>query len=397
MFVNNESPSVESGAATDPSAPTSPSTSSSNITRNVLAICALAILALYGINNYDDYTGIFLSNSGVVVDDREFNPDFIAFQDMNMMTIEDEVGVYEEFEVSEFADDDEEIHSATEDNDQSDPGTTISPPHEHSYPTYLVILKSPRSGSRFLDNVLVPNPDIHNLFEPTIPAAKQHFKQCEQMGKTSKSENDNTPWACSVSFNDYLREGRYTQINQLIRDYDATIVIQLRTNVVEKAISKNKRWGELSRDKSGRNIITPSIAKTIQKDSLKGLETIRAFVNAEKFMPKSNNGNGNDDDGKPIWLWYEDLVRNCTSSIQRLHSSIGINVHEESNELCETVKFHEGQYNEALTSELQKEPKLIPMIDALEYNTNVDTDEIYEQLRIETQDIKEVQLGFWRR
>lgn len=254
-----------------------------------------------------------------------------------------------------------------------------------THPTYLVILKSPRSGSTFLNTVLSANPSIHNMFEPPIVKARKHFESCKT--KNYESNITTAPWACSVSFNDYLDEKRYDDINKLISDYRATVVIQLRSNVVEKAISANKLWGELRRQKKGTQIITPQIARSIRHGSIRGQNTIRAFVNAEKFLPSSE---------PPIWVWYEDLVRQCNDMVGKIYDALRLPVHESVEKKCSEVGFREGSYNDALVEELKKEPSLVPMIDAYKFNMEVDTQAIYDKLKDETANATEVELGHWR-
>ena len=53
---------------------------------------------------------------------------------------------------------------------------------QRPYPTYLVIVKSPRSGSTFLESLLKQTPNMNSIFEPTLSMAKSHFSDCHKRG-----------------------------------------------------------------------------------------------------------------------------------------------------------------------------------------------------------------------
>lgn len=257
-----------------------------------------------------------------------------------------------------------------------------------SYPTYLVILKSPRSGSTFMAKVLATNERVFEKFEPSISAARRHFESCLDLGNAHYL----TQWTCSVSLNDYLqdpkkspqKDTRYKDINALITRFNATVAIQLRANLIEKAVSAFKRWPGPARGKP-----PPVVAKHIVQRALEGRETMRAFANAEKFMPA---------DEPPLWMWYEDVVRSCGESFAALYRRLGLP--EELPELCASTKFRndtfDADYGGHLRSELLKHEVLAPMNDSVAFDLAVNTSDIYNKLRRETENISEVMLGYWR-
>ena len=54
----------------------------------------------------------------------------------------------------------------------------------------------------------------------------------------------NGKWVCSAHLNDRFRSKQtFQELIDLIRDYNASVVIQMRANAIEKGISMSKRWG----------------------------------------------------------------------------------------------------------------------------------------------------------
>ena len=253
-----------------------------------------------------------------------------------------------------------------------------------SYPTYLVILKSPRSGSSYLFKGLNENPLIFQKFEPRMVEARKHFRECSHF-QPKTGDNEEKRWTCTVSLNDYLQSRtRFDEINDLIREYSASVVIQLRANVVEKGISAAKLWGVL---KPGKHPTDDQIAWSIVNSGLKSIRTIRGHVIADKFMHSVEPS---------IWVWYEDLVRNCSHQFERIYEAIGLPF--VLPQKCSEAKFIGAEpYEGYLVNALKKEPSLEPMINHLTFNQEVDTDAIYRKMANETANVTEPSFGHWRR
>ena len=330
-----------------------------------------------------------------------------------------------------------------------------------SSPSFLVIIKSQRSGSTYLHSILKTNPNIMTKFEGAkdLNQVRAHFEQCKKTGhngmadlggdgyrvrgghdrqrirggdrdhdrgrdgdsdrrkerrerkkgrkdkreresrtrkrrKLTTTRTDNKILLCSISLNGYLSGGRerYDQINKLIQDYNATVVYQLRTNVVEKAISASKLWKRMKHVET--KDITQDIAQGLGKSALAGFNTIRGHIVAEKLRHQKNSVRHNNNPS--LFVWYEDLVRECNATINTIYTAIG--VPETGSVNCNEAFFKNETYNDVFVEELQKEPELIPMINANKFNMEVDTNAIYQKYKDETKDIHEVLLGkgYWR-
>ena len=326
-----------------------------------------------------------------------------------------------------------------------------------SYPSFLVIIKSPRSGSTYLHSILKANPNIMTRFEGAkyLNQVRAHFEQCKKTGhngmadlgggdllrgddrnhgrgrdgdsdqreerrerkkgrrdkrergsrrrkrrKLTTTRTDNKILSCSISLNGYLTGGRerYDQINKLIQDYNATVVYQLRTNVVEKAISASKLWNTMKHRGDGVETkdITQDIAQELRTSALAGFNTIRGHIVAEKLRHQKNSVRHNNNKNPSLFVWYEDLVRECNATINTIYTAIG--VPETGSVNCNEAFFKNETYNDVFVDELQKEPELIPMINANKFNREVDTNVIYQKYKDETKDIHDVLLGkgYWR-
>ena len=89
---------------------------------------------------------------------------------------------------------------------------------------------------------------------------------------------------------------------------------------------------------------------------------------------------------KPLWIWFEDLNRNCKAKFAELFDEIGMS-HLPSPPSCEEIHFPEKKppYSSIMVDMLSKEPLLVPMIDFDKFNREVDTDEYRRQFEKETE------------
>lgn len=238
-----------------------------------------------------------------------------------------------------------------------------------------------------MHKALTENPLIFEKFEPRLDDARKHFRSCPQYHTQIESDDNSEEkkkWTCSISLNDYLREGRYEQINALIHDYSATVVIQLRANVVEKSISASKIWGNLQ---PKRHATEQQIADDIIGGALRGLDTIRGHVIADKLMPSDNPA---------LWVWYEDLIRDCSFHFERIYQAIGLPF--VMPQKCNEATFIGPEpYDSYLVNALKKQPALESMINHLTFNQEVNTDDIYHKIMNETMNVTTPSLGHWRR
>ena len=161
-------------------------------------------------------------------------------------------------------------------------------------PQIFIVLKSPRSGSSFLSSLLQSDERLHLLFEPTLEQARRHIRLCR------------FPLICGVSLNDFLQSRqRHRQIAEMIRQHNAIVVIQLRANVVQKAISSELLFGPA-------NLFLAVTANRVRKVALAALETVKGFVRASEQLDKPS-----------LWMWYEDLVRDCVGTVKLLYTALG--------------------------------------------------------------------------
>ena len=255
------------------------------------------------------------------------------------------------------------------------------------YPRFVVILKSSRVGSTFLKNVL--KDDFSSSFrfhwEKDVASARRLFERC---GKLPAHETgiggNNGKWACTAHLNDRFRAKQHFQdVADLIRDYNASVVIQIRANAVEKGISMSKIWGKMKTLVANNNATETIIAKDIFDRGQHALKITRSMVHAayHNFIPLPS-----PTQQKPLWIWFEDLNRNCTGKFAELFEEIGMS-HLPPPPSCEKIHFPEGKqpYGPITAEILSKEPLFVPMIDFDKFNREVDTDEYRRQFEKETE------------
>mmetsp|Transcript_1221 Transcript_1221/g.1673 ORF Transcript_1221/g.1673 Transcript_1221/m.1673 type:complete len:191 (+) Transcript_1221:132-704(+) len=117
------------------------------------------------------------------------------------------------------------------------------------YPRYLMIIKSSRVGSTFVHQTIKDhyNPSILPQWEGDGKAARAHFERCGSLPANRTGIVDGK-WVCTAHLNDRFRNKQtYQELIDLIRDYNASVVIQMRANAIEKGISMSKRWGVMKK------------------------------------------------------------------------------------------------------------------------------------------------------
>ena len=95
----------------------------------------------------------------------------------------------------------------------------------------------------------------------------------------------------------------------------------------------------------------------------------------------------------PTWVWYEDLISDCNTTLHKVLRAIGFPKQE--NAACRTAHFKHETYPTNLLDALEQEPILRPMMNGYKYNIEVDTNVLYQHYKKETLD-KPLELGFWR-
>ena len=73
------------------------------------------------------------------------------------------------------------VETINEEHSATSPSELVNP--SYTYPTYLVIVKSPRSGSTFLETLLQKTPNMNSIFEPTLSNARRHFANCRSRSR----------------------------------------------------------------------------------------------------------------------------------------------------------------------------------------------------------------------
>ena len=255
---------------------------------------------------------------------------------------------------------------------------------DRPYPRYLVILKSSRVGSTFVREVF--RKDFNSSFffqwEGDATHARDHFERCGQL--PANQTGIGGKWACTAHLNDRFRSKKHFQdVANLIRDYNASVVIQMRANAVEKGISMSKRWGKMKGLVANNNSTGTIIAKDIFQYAQGTLDITRSMVHAayHNFIPLPS-----PTQQRPLWIWFEDLNRNCKAKFAELFDEIGMS-HLPSPPSCEEIHFPEKKppYSSIMVDILSKEPLLVPMIDFDKFNREVDTDEYRRQFEKETE------------
>lgn len=110
---------------------------------------------------------------------------------------------------------------------------------------------------------------------------------------------------------------------------------------------------------------------------------MRGFVNADGFFPSPEPA---------MWVWYEDLVRHCNHTSEKVYNALGLPV--TTSERCNEVKVKQGSCNNVLVEELKNDSHLIPMIDPYKVKMELDTPAIYDRFKKETENVTAVILGF---
>lgn len=207
----------------------------------------------------------------------------------------------------------------------------------------FIVLKSPRSGSTFLSSLLQSDKRLHLLFEPTLEEARRHIQMCR------------FPLICGVSLNDFLKSRqRHRQITEMIRQHNAVVVMQLRANVVQKAISSERLFGPA-------NLTPAATANRVRKVALAALETIKGFVLASEQLDKPS-----------LWMWYEDLVRDCVGTVKLLYTALGQMPPTPNG--CAGAAFKHRPIPLELRQQLVQERALSEMArDPYEYNLSINT------------------------
>lgn len=171
--------------------------------------------------------------------------------------------------------------------------------------TPFLLLKSPRSGSTYLNNVLKNQNSVYIDWE--TPHFERSVKMCSM---TSRYR------ACGASINDMLKDkSRTDKIFHVFKLPNIKIIIQLRLNVVEKAFSAYRLFDPRFRQNSRSCIrlteylkkqacyeaiaVDPSL---IAHSVVSGWSTMKAHIAASKYIEKHLGLT-------PLFVWYEDLVR----------------------------------------------------------------------------------------
>lgn len=257
------------------------------------------------------------------------------------------------------------------------------------YPRYLMIIKSSRVGSTFVHQTIKNhyNPSILPQWEGDGKAARAHFERCGSLPANRTGIVDGK-WVCTAHLNDRFRNKQtYQELIDLIRDYNASVVIQMRANVIEKGISMSKRWGEMKkledRNPSRNQPTEIEIANDVFEKSQQALAFTRTLVHAayHNFIPLPS-----PTQQRPLWIWYEDLARSCETKFTELFHEIGMS-HLPLPPNCKDFKFPEdkGPYNPVMIETLSKEPLFRPMINFSKFNLEVDTESYRKQFEKETE------------
>ena len=263
-----------------------------------------------------------------------------------------------------------------------------------SYPSYLVILKSSRVGSTFLKETIrkeFPG-HIHTHWEGEITDARQHFEKCEALCRGSM-EVHHGKCACSVHLNDMFRDkARFDAMNDMVRDFNASVVFQIRANAIEKGISMSKRWGLMKEKQYHRKYSETAIAQDIKKYAIGTLKITRAMVHADDKNLLALPSHTQD---KALWVWYEDLMKSCKEKFAQVFEEIGMG-HLPVPVACNTTRFRdEGPYKEEWVRVFSNVSALVPMIDHYKYNMDVDPDAVYEGFAKETAQNSGPIFGVW--
>jgi len=254
---------------------------------------------------------------------------------------------------------------------------------ERPYPRYLVIIKSSRVGSTFLYQTLKNHykSSIFSQWEGEPKHARTVFEKCGKFSANQTGVDSNAKWACTAHLNDRFRSQQtFQELIDLIKDYNASVVIQMRANAIEKGISMSKRWGVMKNEKNlvARNNATEiAIANDVFKYAKHTLKFTRSIVHADyhNFIPLPS-----PTQERPLWIWYEDLTRSCEDKFAELFDEIGMG-HLPPPPSCKEIHFPEdkGPYSPIMIETLSKEPLFRPMINHTKFNREIDTETQFEK------------------
>jgi len=256
--------------------------------------------------------------------------------------------------------------------------------YEQPYPRYLMIIKSSRVGSTFVHQTFKDhyNSSMFTQWEGSGQNARGHFEKCGRF-PANKTGVDGK-WVCTAHLNDRFRTKQtFQELVDLIRDFNASVVIQMRANAIQKGISMSKRWGKMKYKRLDNNASKIAIADDIYEYSKGTLAFTRSLVHEtyHRFIPLPSR----TQEG-PLWIWFEDLVRSCEDKFAELFDEIGMG-HLPPPPSCKEIRFpvDEGPYDPIMVKTLSKEPLLVPMINHENFNREIDTDAYRNQFEKETE------------
>jgi hypothetical protein len=257
---------------------------------------------------------------------------------------------------------------------------------ERPYPRYLMIIKSSRVGSTFVYQTFKKhyNSSIFSQWEGNGKDARDHFEKCGRL--PANQTGIDGKWVCAAHLNDRFRtEETFQELVDLIRDYNASVVIQMRVNAIEKGISESKIWGKMKKFErvAGSEATEIAIANEVFQRAKGTVAFARSIVHAayHNFIPLPS-----PTQERPLWIWFEDLVRSCEDKFAELFEEIGMG-HLPLPPSCKEIKFPEdkGPYNPIWVETFSKEPIFRPMINYTKFNRELDTDTYRKQLEQETE------------
>jgi len=294
-------------------------------------------------------------------------------------------------------------------------------------PYPFIIVKSPRVGSTSLFHILDTIEHVEIAFEPK-PSTYQTWWQslhCQPSICANKHKDTCSPsdYSCGLSMNNFVK--RKTKFEDIVRLLDVQnpipgqrprLIIQLRWNVVEKAISASRVFGDGKRQREklyktkctvgdkkvkkqcakDQQKTMPVDVKSVAEHAVSSLETINATIEAAMWLEQTYNI-------QPLYVFYEDLARDSHGIQNEIEKFIGLPIsrfpaNADGNQ--EDSYFHNKDLSKDLVNfkELQEEllkkhdPNLISMLSAgfnKHVNTRVRLDELKQQLK------PQLRFGYW--
>ncbi|XRB17923.1 hypothetical protein RI054_16g77680 [Pseudoscourfieldia marina] len=161
---------------------------------------------------------------------------------------------------------------------------------------YFVVVKSPRSGSTFLHKAMAMEPSFLSWFEPERGCVTNYLNSCKYN-------------ACGVSLNDYLKSsGSFKEVNNYLEAYNATLIIQLRLDVLGKALSITKMpWGPKIRSNA-------DMEKFLLFEVSRAVDTIVGHLYVARQYPQF----------RPLVIWHEDLTEHCEATLERMCAHVRV-------------------------------------------------------------------------